>query len=95
MEFEYEPGRFFKNDSNNKLIGEICYTLLDDHKTISIDHTFVNPDYRGQGIARQLLQKTIDLAKEKGWKILPVCPYARKVFEAEPSLKPLLNVSNK
>lgn len=89
MEFSYEPGRFYKNDAEGKMECEILFEEMNDGQVLVITHTFVDPSLRGQGIARQLVQAVIDKAKKEGKMILPLCPYALKVFENEPDLSSL------
>lgn len=89
MEFDYEPGRFYKNDAEGKMECEIVFEEMNDNTVIVITHTFVDPSLRGRGIARQLVQAVIDKAKAENQKILPLCPYALKVFENEPDLADL------
>jgi predicted GNAT family acetyltransferase len=48
---------------------------------ISINHTEVSSELKGQGIAAKLTEKVIDLAKENEYKIHPVCSYAVSYFE--------------
>ena len=50
----------------------------------------VSEDYRGQGIGRQLLDKVVEFAREKNLKIIPLCPYAKSVFDKEPSIADVL-----
>ena len=49
MEFKKERNKILLMNENI-LIGEIDFSYLDE-KNISIDHTYVNSNYRGQGIA--------------------------------------------
>ncbi|NLM06183.1 MAG: N-acetyltransferase [Tissierellia bacterium] len=63
---------------DGKLIGECTYSQGSDFWII--DHTEVSEDYGGQGIARKLVDKVVEAAREKGLKIIPLCPYAKKVF---------------
>lgn len=86
MEFSYEPGRFYKNDEDGNNICEIVFEEVKDGSVWAITHTFVDPKYRGQGIARQLVQAVIDKAEAEDKKILPLCPYAHRVFEETPEL---------
>jgi len=48
---------------------------------IIIDHTEVDPAFKGQGIGKQLLYKIVEMAREKNIKILPLCPYANAQFK--------------
>lgn len=67
------------NDENGKMVAEITYSVSD--KIIIIDHTFVDPSLRGQGIASKLVDSVVELAKKENKKIIPLCPYAKKQFE--------------
>ena len=80
MEMKHEDGRFFFED-NDKMIGEITYSTVKDG-VISLDHTFVDDDYRGQGLAGKLLNAALDYADLKSLKIVPVCEYAKAALKA-------------
>ncbi|WP_414042409.1 GNAT family N-acetyltransferase [Macrococcus sp. EM39E] len=58
--------------------------------TIVIDHTYTDPKLRGQGIAKDLVLKVTDYAKENNLKIIPLCSYARNVMERDKSLQYLI-----
>ena len=77
--FQHKNNRFFMNDENGKMVAEITYSVSD--KIIIIDHTFVDPSLRGQGIASKLVDSVVELAKKENKKIIPLCPYAKKLFE--------------
>ena len=51
-----------------------------------IDHTGIEEKFVGKGLGKQLIMKAIDFARIKGLKILPLCPFAKKVFDADSSL---------
>ena len=73
-----ENKRFAAFDGNTE-VGEVTYVETGKDILI-IDHTFVEDDYGGKGIAFSLVKHVIDLAQEQNKKIIPLCPYARKVF---------------
>jgi len=85
MDFDCGDSRFYKNDENENLICEITYSVADS-SMISIDRTFVNDDYRGQGIAGQLVDRVVEMAREENKKIIPHCPFAKGMFERNSSL---------
>lgn len=88
MEMKHEDGRFyFENDG--KMIGEITYSSVKDG-VISIDHTYVDEAYRGQGLAGKLLNAVVDFADLKSLKIVPVCEYAKAAFKLKPEIRFLL-----
>ncbi|MDY5730643.1 MAG: GNAT family N-acetyltransferase [Eubacteriales bacterium] len=56
--------------------GVLRYTI---HKKYwSADSVVVSPDFRGQGIAGQLLNAFVEILRAKGVKMLPVCSYVVK-----------------
>lgn len=48
-----------------------------------INHTYTNANYRGCGLAQQLLDKVIEFAEAKKLKIIPICSYVINKFEAD------------
>ncbi|MDO5041603.1 MAG: GNAT family N-acetyltransferase [Peptoniphilus sp.] len=71
-----------------KLIGQCTYSKSDN--IWIIDHTLVDPEYGGQGIAAKLVKEVVDNAREKGVKIVPLCSYAVKQFEKKEEYRDLL-----
>ncbi len=49
-----------------------------------IDHTSVNPEYKGQGIGSKLVLELIEEARKNDLKIMPLCPFAAKEFREHP-----------
>ncbi|MBL7901240.1 MAG: N-acetyltransferase [Bacteroidia bacterium] len=74
---------------NGQLAGEMHYTWAGPGKLI-IDHTEVNPDFAGRGIGKLLLMELVKMAREKKIKILPLCPFAKSVFEKNPEINDTL-----
>lgn len=69
--------------------GLMTYTWAGKDKFI-IDHTEVNPEFSGQGIGKKLVMAGVEFARERGLKIVPLCPYAKSVFEKTPSIQNVL-----
>jgi predicted GNAT family acetyltransferase len=64
----------------NKRAGLMTYSIAgEDH--IIIDHTEVDPEFKGQNIGKQVLYKIIEMAREKNIKITPLCPFANAMFK--------------
>lgn len=59
-------------------------------KHIVIDHVGVPPQFRGGGIAAQLVQHAAHEARANGMKITPLCPYAAVWFKRHPEWSDLL-----
>ncbi len=81
--FLFEEGRFYQLNQEDKMIAEVTYQTKGH--VFYLDHTFVDPSLRGQGIARKLVDEVVSLARSKGYKVKPVCPYALKLFIEDPS----------
>ncbi|CAJ1187026.1 acetyltransferase [Companilactobacillus paralimentarius DSM 13238 = JCM 10415] len=88
MELNHEDGRFYLED-NGKTIGELTYSKVEDN-IISLDYTYVDEAYRGQGLAGKLFNAVVDFSDLKGLKIVPVCEYAKAAFENRPEIRFLL-----
>lgn len=70
----------FYIEENNQRLAEMTYTLAGEKRMI-IDHTDVSDALRGKGAGKQLVTAAVDHARAKGIKILPLCPFARSVFD--------------
>ncbi len=82
--FLYEKGRYYQLDDHGKLVAEVTFRKTKD-LVYALDHTWVDPSLRGQGIAKKLVDQVVLHAKNEGMKIDPVCPYALKLFESDSS----------
>ncbi len=74
-------GRFVIYD-NDEFAGEMTYVWAGTSKFI-IDHTGVEGNFSGRGLGKQLVMKAVEYARNNALKILPLCPFAKKVFEKE------------
>ncbi|WP_291291908.1 GNAT family N-acetyltransferase [Enterococcus sp.] len=82
MEIREEKNRFVLLD-DEKEIGEMTWSDAGATRMI-IDHTFVDPAYRGQGLAEKLVAKGVEKARAEKKTIIPLCPFAKKEFEGKP-----------
>ncbi len=48
---------------------------------IIISHTDVSPVLRGKNAGKQLVAAAVDYARKYNIKIVPLCPFARSVFD--------------
>ena len=51
---------------------------------IIIDHTEVDESLRGQGAGLKLAAYAVDYVREKGIKILPLCPFMKATLQKHP-----------
>ena len=82
MEFQYKElghdAYAFVNEKDGRTLGEITWTMLGD--VMVMDHTFVSPELRGKGVAKQLLDRSAQFAREKSYKMEAVCSYVVSAF---------------
>lgn len=52
-----------------------------------IDHTIVSQGYEGQGIARKLVDKIVENARNNNIKLAATCTYALKLFTTKDEYK--------
>ncbi|WP_242676649.1 GNAT family N-acetyltransferase [Rhodococcus sp. ABRD24] len=53
-------------------------------------HTVTNPDFRGQGLAGQVVKAALDATREQGFTIVPSCSYVAKYVESHPEYADLV-----
>ena len=51
-----------------------------------IDYVEVDPELRGTGLGRQLIEKAVAFARDNQLKVVPMCSYARMVISRDPAL---------
>jgi predicted GNAT family acetyltransferase len=87
IKFEPDNNRAAAYDDGNE-IGECVFSPSDTIWIIS--HTSVDDGYGGKGIAADLVDKVVQEARNKGVKIIPLCPFAKKQFEKKPEYQDVL-----
>ncbi len=81
-----ELQRFETHDGG--LLSELDYQLHDGLMTIT--HTGVPAALQGRGIAGHLTRTALDTARREGWRVRPVCSYARVWMQRHPDYQDLL-----
>ncbi|WP_299670295.1 GNAT family N-acetyltransferase [uncultured Polaribacter sp.] len=67
----------------------MTYSIAGENHII-IDHTEVDPEFKGKNIGKQLLYKIVEMAREKNIKITPLCPFANALFKKLDDIKDVL-----
>lgn len=75
-------GAFFIEE-NGKLLAEMTFSKAGDNLII-IDHTEVSDALRGTGAGKKMVAQAVEYARSNNLKILPLCPFARAVFDKTP-----------
>lgn len=84
-----EKNGYFEAIENNVQAGKMSYVWAGETKII-IDQTEVNPEFSGKGIGKQLLMAVVQNARENKIKILPLCPFAKSVFDKDETIRDVL-----
>lgn len=79
----------FYIDKSEKEIGLMTYVWSGQDKFI-IDHTEINQKEEGMHYGKSLVLSAVAMAREKGVKIMPLCPFAKATFDKDPSLGDVL-----
>lgn len=83
MEFQFReqsPNNFaFEYEQEGEHLAEIQWIQSGD--TMIMNHTFVSDKLRGQGVAKKILDRAADYAREHHYKIEAVCSYVVAAFE--------------
>ena len=90
MEIErFDDGKkgHFKAVENGAEAGLMTYVWAGEGKII-IDHTEGNPEFKGVGI--KMLNKAVEYARENDVKIIPLCPFAKKMFDRTENIRDVL-----
>ncbi|MDI9308680.1 MAG: GNAT family N-acetyltransferase [Limnohabitans sp.] len=67
----------------------MTFVFAGDEKII-IDHTEVNEGNNGKGFGKKMVTAAVEYAHEKGITILPLCPFAKSVFDKVPEFRDVL-----
>jgi predicted GNAT family acetyltransferase len=83
VEQKAHRGAFFVEREGQRL-AELTFSATPDGKLVILDHTEVSDSLRGQGIARKLVEAAVAWARRTNVKLMPLCPFAKAVFDREP-----------
>lgn len=72
-------GAFFIEESGIRL-ASMTYSKAGPGRII-IDHTEVSEALKGKGAGKQLVAASVEYARRNNLKILPLCPFAKSVFD--------------
>ena len=86
---EFGTKGFFGAFDGENEAGRMSYTFAGNSKMI-IDHTEVSDLYKGQNIGKRILMEVVLFARENNIKIIPLCPFAKSVFDKTEEIRDVL-----
>ena len=57
---------------------------MQDGNTMVITHVGVHPEHRGQGVAGKITEVALEYAKQKSYRVIPMCPYVATYIRRNP-----------
>lgn len=78
----------FVIERDGKRLGELTYTVAGSR--VILDHTTVDDALRGTGAGRRLVEAAVEWARAGNRKLMPLCPFARSVFDKTPEYRDVL-----
>ncbi|WP_219470708.1 GNAT family N-acetyltransferase [Nonomuraea rhizosphaerae] len=76
---------------DGKVAGFADYRLLPTK--IVFTHTEVLDAYEGQGLAGKIVSYALDMSRDTGLRVVPLCPYVAEYIERHPQYKDLVDES--
>jgi len=73
---------------DGKRLARMTYSVAG--KRVIIDHTEVDDVLRGKSAGAQLVRAAVEWARKENVKLLPLCPFARSVFQKTPEYADVL-----
>jgi uncharacterized protein len=73
----------------SRRVGEMTYSRTNPSLVV-VDHTYVDPSLRGQGVAQHLQDALVAWARQTGHKVVPICSYVKAQFSRDPSIRDVL-----
>ena len=69
--------------------GLMTYTWAGDDRII-IDHTETDKAFGGKGVGKRLVLEGAEVARQKNIKVIPLCPFAKSVFDRNKEIQDVL-----
>ena len=88
LNLDGKNGVFELMDDANNAVGELTFMLKGEQ--MLINHTGVNPELRGQGLAEKLVLEAVDYARKNKLKIIPFCSYVSVYVGKHPEVQDVI-----
>ena len=68
---------------------ELAYTQPREG-VLDLQHTYVPPSGRGQGVGDALVEAALEYARTTGQRIIPTCPFVKRWLDSHPEARALV-----
>lgn len=75
MLYTYQKDELFVLKEDGNYLVHATFSIYEEG-VVNIDHTFVDPSLRGQGVASEMMHEVMKHLKENQMKVVATCPYA-------------------
>ncbi|AEV87450.1 acetyltransferase [Actinoplanes sp. SE50] len=65
-------------------VGALASYRMRGEDVVVVLHTETHPDMRGRGLAGELARRTLAEIRERGWRIVPACPFFAHYLSGHP-----------
>lgn len=79
MKLVQQTNQIVALNDDGKEMGHLSWTVLEDG-VLNANHTYVDPAFRGLGVAFELLKALVAMARKDHKKIHATCSYVVKMF---------------
>ncbi|MGK4127342.1 GNAT family N-acetyltransferase [Ligilactobacillus saerimneri] len=92
MDYQWQTDVFTALSPTHEVLGKITYQDMPatTHPTYLITQVWVDPAYRGQGIAGQLTTVFLTDVRQRTGYVIPHCPYAKTFIAKHPEFQDLI-----
>jgi predicted GNAT family acetyltransferase len=73
---------------NGEYLARLTYTIAGSR--VILDHTEVDDRLRGTGAGKKLVHAAVEWARTENKRLMPLCPFARSVFDKTPEYSDVL-----
>lgn len=83
MLIQHKQGKvksMFYVEQDDKMLAEMVYSTPNPGQML-IEHTEVDESLSGMGVGKQLVYAAVEYARTNNIKIIPLCPFAKSVFD--------------
>lgn len=76
--------------AGDTVIGGLTYSIADEKRFVLVAAA-VFPEYRGQGVATELIRRVLDDLRARGITVTVLCPIVREFIDRTPSYEDLVD----